>query len=111
MSVFGTKRTVVSIAAYVIIYNSQARYFISNQHNVYTLKIKVTRADKHVTGLNLFIIDFMKNNFCELLIENNVLKLKSNIKELPTEIPLILGDAIHNLRAFLDLLVCDIVTK
>lgn len=32
-----------------------------------------------------------------------------NCKPLPDEVPLILGDAIHNLRASLDLLACDLV--
>ena len=74
-------------------------------------KLKIKRAEVHISDLNLFITNFMKNDFCELLIEDNVLKLKSNIKQLPAEIPLLLGDAIHNLRASLDLMACEIVTN
>lgn len=78
-------------------------------------KLKVKRADQHISQLNELLNTFIKTDFYRLHIEENpdtgvnVLKFEMT-KPLPEEIPLILGDAIHNLRAALDLMACEIVT-
>jgi hypothetical protein len=77
-------------------------------------KLKVKRADQHIDELKSIILAFLKTDFYRLHIEkdpkngNNVLKFETT-KEMPCEVPLIIGDAIHNLRAALDLMACEIV--
>ncbi len=78
-------------------------------------KLKVKRANQHIDELQRILLTFLKTDFYRLYIEKdpkdgqNVLKFEA-IKEMPCEVSLIVGDAIHNLRAALDLMACEIVT-
>jgi len=76
-------------------------------------KLKIERANHHINDLNSSLIAFLKTDFYKLHINmdlagQNVLTLDA--KALPNDIPLILGDAIHNLRSALDIMACDIVS-
>jgi hypothetical protein len=76
-------------------------------------KLKIERANRHINELNSALVAFLKTDFYKLHINTelagqNVLTLDA--KPLPNDIPLMLGDAIHNLRAALDIMACDIVT-
>ena len=78
-------------------------------------KLKIKRADQHVSELNSILQSFLNTDFYRLHIEKNpqdglnVLKFEAT-RDMPCEVPLIMGDAIHNLRAALDLMACEIVT-
>jgi hypothetical protein len=77
-------------------------------------KLKIKRANQHIDELNRIFADFLKSDFCGFRIEKepdtgqNVVKFKQT-KSMPCEVPLIIGDAIHNLRSALDLMACEIV--
>jgi hypothetical protein len=78
-------------------------------------RLKIERANKHISDLNDVLFAFLNTDFhSDFRIEkdantgNIVLKF-SQTKEPPTDIPLILGDAIHNLRSALDLAYCEII--
>ena len=77
-------------------------------------KLKIERANKHIGDLNILIEGFNNADSCRLHIEedaktgNNFLKIES-IKPLPSDMVLIMGDAIHNLHTALDLMMCEIV--
>lgn len=75
---------------------------------------KIERANQHIQELNSSLTTFLKTDFYSLHVNSNdagqdVLTLDS--KPLPCDIPLVIGDAIHNLRAALDLMACEIVMK
>ena len=78
-------------------------------------KLKIKRANQHVYELNELLASFVKTDFCRFSVEkdastgNHVLKFEMT-KSAPCEVPLIIGDAIHNLRSALDLAACEIVT-
>lgn len=71
-------------------------------------RLKVKRANKHIFDLKDSINAFIKTDFYSFGIESevdtgdSVLQFKM-VASPPTDLPLILGDAIHNLRASLDL--------
>src|SRR3990167_642520 len=77
-------------------------------------KLKIKRANNHIQEFQACLDTFLKTDFYSLHINKNfaghdVLTLDSN--PLPCEIPLIIGDIIHNLRSSLDIMACEIVTK
>lgn len=75
---------------------------------------KIERADRHIQELNASLIAFFKTDFYRLQINPNAAGqdvLTFDSKPLPCDIPLVIGDAIHNLRAALDLMACEIVVK
>src|SRR5260370_18770129 len=77
-------------------------------------KLKVKRAKKHISELIDVVAAYVNSDFCECVIQRNrdtgihelVIKV---VKQTPCEIPLIIGDAVHNLRSALDILICDVV--
>jgi len=77
--------------------------------------LKVKRANQHIDELNNALVAFVQTDFYSLRVDedtdtgNHVLKFEMT-KPVPNEIPLIIGDAVHNLRAGLDLLACEIVS-
>jgi hypothetical protein len=77
-------------------------------------RLKVKRANQHIADLNKAIEAFIKTDFYTFGIENDpntgdqFLRFKMT-KEPPCELPLIIGDAIHNLRSSLDLAYCEIL--
>jgi hypothetical protein len=77
-------------------------------------KLKVKRAKRHISDLNAEIGAFLKRDPYRIVLENNAETRKLGwivriTEELSDQIPLIVGDAIHNLRTALDLLACDLV--
>jgi hypothetical protein len=79
-------------------------------------KLKVERANKHVGELQAGLDAFLKTNFYRLGIDKNlndgtnVLTFEL-IGTLPSDVPLIIGDAIHNLHTALDLMIWEIESR
>lgn len=76
-------------------------------------KLKIERANQHIRELESAFGDFLKSNPHRLSIEKDakgldVLTLES-IRPMPALIPLVIGDALHNLRSALDHLAYEIV--
>jgi hypothetical protein len=77
-------------------------------------RLKVKRAKRHISDLNDEISAFLKRDSYRIVLENNAETGKLSwivriTEELSDQAPLIIGDAIHNLRTALDLLACDLV--
>lgn len=78
-------------------------------------KLKIKRANQHIADLNATFEAFVKTDFCSLYVEKrpdtcqNIVKFHMT-KSIPEEVPLVIGDAVHNLRAALDLMACDLVS-
>ena len=79
-------------------------------------RLKVQRAYRHLDELDTILKNFVKTDFCRVRIEvdpntgNDLLKMES-ITALPPEIPLVIGDIVHNLRASLDYVTSQAVGK
>ena len=74
--------------------------------------LKIERAKKHVNELNLAINVYLERNPFELIIKKEASKHTWLIKTkepVPLEFSAILGDAVHNLRTALDLLMFEMV--
>jgi len=77
-------------------------------------RLKIKRADKHISELNSVFERFIQTDFHELVIKDDantgkdVLQFRM-LKTLPEDMPTIIGDAVHNLRSALDLLICKSV--
>ncbi|MEW5913022.1 MAG: hypothetical protein AB1814_10730 [Thermodesulfobacteriota bacterium] len=77
-------------------------------------RLKIERANQHINELDSSIQRFINTNPYSIIIEkdpnsgNNVLGFDAT-KPLPREVTATLGDAIHNLRAALDLAVWDAI--
>jgi hypothetical protein len=79
-------------------------------------KLKVERANRHISELNTEIESFRDRHPYRLVIErapdpkryNMVIRVN---EEMPCVLPPIIGDVAHNLRASLDLLACDLVRQ
>lgn len=75
-------------------------------------RLKVKRANKHIKELNRIIIGFNKIDRYGLRTQKNVNTGNNFVKfNMPSSrrIPLIIGDAIHNLRSALDILIYEII--
>lgn len=78
-------------------------------------RLKIKRANQHIADLQNAIDVFIKTDFCSFGIEfdagtgNQVVRFKMT-KAGPCDLPLVIGDAIHNLRSALDLAYCEILT-
>lgn len=79
-------------------------------------KLKIKRANQHIQELQARIDAFLKSDFYCLLIQHNAhvgdktLKFEMT-KPVPEDIPLMIGDALHNLRTVLDYMAFEIVTR
>lgn len=78
-------------------------------------KLKVKRANQHIDDLSKEISAFSKSDFYSLAIKHDDETGKSRVqlsftKSLPWNFPLIIGDAIHNLRAALDLMMTEVAS-
>ncbi len=79
-------------------------------------RLKIKWAKKHIADLDAALWQFIHADFCGLSIDkdpktgNNVLKYAIHTP-IPDEVPLMIGDAIHNLRAALDLMACEIISR
>lgn len=78
-------------------------------------RLKIKRAYKYIDDFNDAAQSFINSGICRLNVERDsqsgdyLLKVEWT-KTPPEELPLILGDAIHNLRAALDYAWCDVIT-
>ena len=75
---------------------------------------RIHRASQHIRDLKAALEAYCKTDFCRIGVEADtkdaVSVLGLEIKRpLPGDVPLMLADAVHNLRAALDALACDIV--
>ncbi|HBC3807719.1 TPA: hypothetical protein KD846_000418 [Vibrio alginolyticus] len=76
--------------------------------------LKIERAKKHINDLHDLCSIYVDSNFCELWVEKDeesgsyFLRL-AQTKKPPMDIPLIIGDAVHNLRSSLDIAYCELI--
>lgn len=79
-------------------------------------KLKIERANRHISDLDQTLNAFRESKPYRIVIEKDSdpemcrLVVRTGI-ELPSEFSAIIGDAVHNLRAALDLLACDLVRQ
>jgi hypothetical protein len=75
--------------------------------------LKLERGRKHIVDFMAVINAYLKTGFFKLSVDSDrqgASRLKFEVNApLPRDVPLIVGDAIHNLRASLDLAVCEAV--
>ncbi len=82
-------------------------------------RLKLVWANEHIKQLNAAWNAFLKTDFCHLAVENQpprpgiddggqVIVLKS-VDPIPAELPLLIGDAVHNLKAALDYTVSELL--
>lgn len=77
-------------------------------------KLKIERAKRHISDLETAVQAFFNKGPYQLIGDvdaktgENVVRVLVN-EHIPIELSAILGDAIHNLRAALDYLVCDLI--
>ena len=80
---------------------------------LYGPQLKVARANRHISDLESLLYSFVCDNPCRVIVEdrpNGGQFVKVDLGgKLPSEIPTIIGDAVHNLRVALDHLACDMV--
>jgi hypothetical protein len=79
--------------------------------------LKIERAKHHISDLNAKVAAFAKRHPYRLLVEADpkapgecygVIRVR---EELPGIVPIILGDAVHNLRSALDHMACELVRR
>ncbi|MBB4391801.1 hypothetical protein [Bradyrhizobium sp. ERR14] len=76
--------------------------------------LKIKRAYRHIDELNRMFATFLKTDFWTITVENHpqtgVGKIAvTSIADLPAEVPLIIGDAVHCLRVALDHAIAGIL--
>src|SRR5690348_9159062 len=76
-------------------------------------KLKVERAERHIRDLQAAIDAFLARDPYPYVVKDDVERgtrsVAMVVRELvPDELGLIAGDAIHNLRSALDIMLCDI---
>ncbi len=82
----------------------------------YGSKLKIERAKQHILDLNTVLNDFLKTDFYTLGVEKDpqsgdyVLKFRIP-QSLPEQIPLIVGDTLHNLRSAVDYVASELVRR
>lgn len=80
-----------------------------------TAQLKIKRADRHIQELESALTAFLDTNPYTLRIKENPktghIFVNLQAHSLPETVPLILGDAIHNLRVAIELLINQIITN
>lgn len=80
---------------------------------LFSARSKVVWANEHIRELQAEWERFLDSDFCELMVQRDSHALGDSIgismKGVPVKIPLLIGDAIHNLRTGLDHAVNDII--
>lgn len=71
-------------------------------------QLKLDRARHHIEGLRHKLSEYKEAMPYELRIADGQWVLQQKV-DFPNDIPLTIGDAVHNLRAALDLAACDAV--
>jgi len=81
----------------------------------YGSRQKIKRANKHIVDLDEGFVNFIDSDFCSLGLQEDPntgeYYLECAAKPMPESVPLVLGDAIHNLRTSLDLAVSEITRR
>jgi hypothetical protein len=73
-------------------------------------RLKVQRANRHIENLQAVIADFSADKFYEFVVDGNLGAIVTRLlKPFPDDVPLIIGDAVHNMRSALDHTVTAIV--
>ncbi len=88
---------------------------VSKDDKFFRSKLKIERAKRHIQELSNGIVDYLKARPFRVVVEKDpnspnhlwTLRVKN---EVPCHLSAIIGDAIHNLRASLDLLASDLVS-
>lgn len=78
--------------------------------------LKIKRAYRHIQEFEARVQDFLKTDFYAISVDEELNTgqhiLKFSVTEpIPEELALCIGDAAHNLRSALDILMCGIVTR
>lgn len=76
--------------------------------------LKIERADEHIAELDKNIRDFLDTKPYAIVVNPSPYPGQQTWsarirKEIPEKLTVILGDALHNLRASLDILTCDLI--
>jgi hypothetical protein len=79
-------------------------------------KVKIKRANHFIDELKLKFNEFLNTEFYRFNVKKDVTTGKNilqfqMVNPVPDEIRSIIGNAIHNLRASLDLMMCELATK
>ncbi len=78
-------------------------------------KLKIKRADKHIRDFDALINEFLRTDFYRVITEKNpgagTVTFRYEAQPVPEDAPLIIGDAVHNLRAALDLMYVEIIDR
>jgi hypothetical protein len=89
---------------------------MSTQNRIHGIRLKIERAKKHIRDLDTAIQAFVLNKPYRLEVKPHPIAeiqhttlYVAEIKPVPQEISLIVGDAIHNLRSALDHLAWQLV--
>lgn len=87
----------------------------SKNDRFFNSKLKIERAKRYIRELSNEIVDYLKTKPFRIVVEkdinsNNHLWTLRVRREVPCHLAVIVGDAIHNLRASLDLLASDLVS-
>ncbi len=72
-------------------------------------KLKLKRANKHIMELNAVLNAFLESHFDNVSFKEDAYgwhHLQLGGVSIPEDVPLIIGDAIHNLRSALDFMLC-----
>lgn len=87
---------------------------ISESDPLYSVKLKIERAKHHLSNLDSELRAYRSRQPYTVIREDNsktgdhIFRFKAN-ETIPVEIPLIIGDVVHNLRSAFDHLVCQCV--
>ena len=86
----------------------------TNTHLFHGSRLKIQWANQHIDYLESVFASYLQTDFCKLRIDtdprdgNQALALAS-IKHLPVNVPLSLGDIVHNLRSSLDYVTSQLI--
>lgn len=77
-------------------------------------RLKIERANHHISDLNTRLTQFQAKKPFETVIRYNPVAAEASLcrkvnQPIPDEFALIIGDAVHNLRAALDLIVFELI--
>ena len=98
-----------------MLFSSSVLIYASFMSEVFTSsRLKVERAKQHISDLHARVLEFQASDFYTLSIENDAETGDDFIhfretKTLPADIALVVGDALHNLKGALDIMINAIV--
>jgi hypothetical protein len=81
----------------------------------YGARLKITRANEHIHDLDRMLDSFLRTDFYKFGLHQDPKTgecfLECSTTPMPERVPLILGDALHNLRTSLDFVATEIARK